>query len=43
MTRAAGHATTIAVPANAGTYKLYVVDSQGTKSAESASLLRVRP
>jgi len=41
MTRAAGDATTIAVPAAAGTYKLFVVDSHGQKLGESAALLRV--
>jgi hypothetical protein len=42
MTRAAGEATSIGVPANAGTYKLFIVDSQGSKAGESAALLRVR-
>ena len=41
MTKASGTATSIAVPANAGTYKLHVVDAQGTKLGESAALLRV--
>jgi hypothetical protein len=41
MTKAAGTATSIAVPTTAGTYKLFVVDSQGKKSAESSALLRV--
>jgi hypothetical protein len=41
MTKAAGNATSIAVPTTAGTYKLSVVDSQGKKLGESASLLRV--
>ena len=41
MTKAAGTATSIAVPANAGTYKLHVVDAQGNKVGESAALLRV--
>jgi hypothetical protein len=41
MTRAAGDATSIAVPANAGTYKLFVVDSQGQTLGESEALLRV--
>jgi hypothetical protein len=41
MTRAAGDATSIAVPATAGTYRLFVVDSQGTTLGESAALLRV--
>ena len=31
MTKAAGNATSIAVPASAGTYKLSIVDAQGTK------------
>jgi hypothetical protein len=42
MTRAAGEATSIGVPANAGTYKLFIVNSQGSKAGESAALLRVR-
>ena len=41
MTKAAGTATSIAVPANAGTYKLHVVDTVGNKIGESAALLRV--
>ena len=41
MTKAAGDATSIAVPANAGTYKLHIVDAQGNKIGESAALLRV--
>src|ERR1017187_54086 len=41
MTKAAGTATSIAVPTTAGTYKLFVVDSQGKKLGESAALLRV--
>ena len=41
MTKAAGTATSIAVPTTAGTYKLFVIDSQSKKSAESQSLLRV--
>jgi len=41
MTKAAGTATSIAVPATAGSYKLFVVDSQGKKLGESSSLLRV--
>jgi hypothetical protein len=41
MTKAAGDATSIAVPVNAGTYKLCVVNSQGVKLGESAALLRV--
>ena len=42
MTKAPGDATSIAVPASAGTYKLYVVDAQGTTLGESAAQLRVR-
>jgi hypothetical protein len=42
MTQAAGDATTIAVPSSAGTYKLSVVDSSGTKVGESAALVRVK-
>jgi hypothetical protein len=41
MTRAAGTATSIAVPTTAGTYKLHVVDAQGRKAGESAAILRV--
>jgi hypothetical protein len=41
MTKAAGDATSIAVPATAGSYKLCVVSSQGTKVGESVALLRV--
>ena len=41
MTKASGTATSIAVPANAGTYKLHVVDGQGAKLGESAAVLRV--
>ncbi|GAA1033819.1 hypothetical protein GCM10009557_36750 [Virgisporangium ochraceum] len=40
MTTADGTATTIAVPATAGDYRLYVVDAQGNRSAESTSLVR---
>ncbi|MGA5307853.1 RICIN domain-containing protein [Micromonospora taraxaci] len=40
MTRAAGNATTIAVPATQGEYRLYVVDAQGNRSAESTSIVR---
>ncbi|MEU4833726.1 lectin [Streptosporangium sp. NPDC023615] len=40
MTRASGTATSIAVPASAGEYRLYVVDAQGNRSAESKSLVR---
>jgi len=42
MTKAAGNATSLAVPAAAGAYKLFVVDSQGHKVGESAAQLRVR-
>jgi hypothetical protein len=41
MTRASGTATTIAAPATAGTYKLCLVNSSGTKIGESSALLRV--
>jgi hypothetical protein len=41
MTRASGTATSIALPANAGTYKLHVVDAQGRKLGESAAVLRL--
>ncbi|HBF38195.1 MAG TPA: carbohydrate-binding protein [Firmicutes bacterium] len=41
MTTAAGNATSISAPVTSGTYKLYVVNSQGTKMGESAALLRV--
>jgi membrane carboxypeptidase/penicillin-binding protein PbpC len=41
MTKAAGTATSIAVPTTAGSYKLFVVDSQGKKLGESTALLRV--
>ena len=41
MTKAAGTATSIAVPTTAGIYKLFVVDSQGKKLGESTALLRV--
>ncbi|QKW15156.1 RICIN domain-containing protein [Verrucosispora sp. NA02020] len=40
MTRADGTATTIAVPTTSGDYRLYVVDAQGNRSAESTSLVR---
>jgi hypothetical protein len=42
MTKAAGTATSVAVPTNTGTYKLSVVDSTGKKLGESAALLRVQ-
>jgi hypothetical protein len=41
MTKAAGTATSIAVPTTAGTYKLHVLDATGNKLGESAALLRV--
>jgi hypothetical protein len=40
MTRADGVATSIAVPTAGGNYRLYVVDAQGNRSAESRSLVR---
>ncbi|MEU5552271.1 ricin-type beta-trefoil lectin domain protein [Micromonospora sp. NPDC047793] len=40
MTRADGTATAIAVPVTSGDYRLYVVDAQGNRSAESTSLVR---
>jgi hypothetical protein len=42
MTRAPGNATSIAVPANPGTYKLSIVDSGGNKLGESLAQLRVK-
>ena len=42
MTQAAGTATSIVVPANAGSYKLIVVDSTGKKLGESSALLRAQ-
>ena len=42
MTKAAGNATSIAVPTSAGTYKLSVLDAQGTKAGESAAQLKVK-
>ncbi len=42
MTKAAGTATSIIAPNNSGTYKLFVVDSQGNKLGESSALLRVK-
>jgi len=42
MTKAAGDATTIPVPTSAGSYKLSIVDAQGTKKGESAAQLRVK-
>jgi len=41
MTKAAGDATSIIAPYTAGTYKLYIVNSQGVKIGESESILRV--
>ncbi|MFF5052253.1 ricin-type beta-trefoil lectin domain protein [Micromonospora sp. NPDC000663] len=40
MTRASGTATTIAVPASQGEYRLYVLDAQGNRSAESTAIVR---
>jgi hypothetical protein len=40
MTSANGTATSIAVPTSTGDYRLYVVDAQGSRSAESTSLVR---
>ncbi len=40
MTRAGGTATSIAVPTSNGEYRLFVVDAQGNRSAESKSLVR---
>jgi hypothetical protein len=40
MTRTDGAATSIAVPATAGEYRLFVVDAQGVRSAESKSIVR---
>jgi hypothetical protein len=42
MTKSAGDQTTIVVPTSAGTYKLSIVDSHGSKSSESSALLRVK-
>ncbi len=41
MTKAAGDATSIAVPTTPGNYKLFIVDGQGKKIGESSALLRV--
>ncbi|MBN1171832.1 MAG: right-handed parallel beta-helix repeat-containing protein, partial [Micromonosporaceae bacterium] len=41
MTSATGDATSLAVPATAGSYKLFVLDSQGQKVGESDAQLRV--
>lgn len=40
MTRATGTATSIAVPTSQGEYRLYVVDAQGNRSAESTAIVR---
>jgi hypothetical protein len=40
MTRADGSATSIAVPTTQGQYRLYVLDAQGNRSAESQSIVR---
>jgi len=40
MTTADGAATSIAVPASPGDYRLFVVDAQGNRSAESRSIVR---
>ncbi|MDG4785310.1 RICIN domain-containing protein [Micromonospora sp. WMMD1102] len=40
MTSASGTATSIAVPTAAGEYRLYVLDAQGNRSAESRSIVR---
>ena len=42
MTKAAGDATSIAIPVSAGSYKLSIVSAQGNQLAESAALLRVK-
>ncbi|MGO4273625.1 CBM35 domain-containing protein, partial [Paenibacillus sp. TAF58] len=41
MKKASGTAVSIAVPQTSGTYKLYIVDSQGNRSAESVYVVRV--
>jgi hypothetical protein len=41
MTKAAGNATSIIAPYVAGTYKLYILNSQGVKIGESKAILRV--
>lgn len=41
MTKAAGDDTSITVPYTAGTYKLFVVNSQGEKLGESTAILRL--
>ncbi|MEU7867275.1 RICIN domain-containing protein [Dactylosporangium sp. NPDC049140] len=40
MTRAGGTATSIAVPTSPGEYRLFVVDAQGNRSAESKWIVR---
>jgi hypothetical protein len=40
MTRADGTATAIAVPTSSGDYRLYVLDAQGNRSAQSRSIVR---
>ncbi|MGX7670412.1 RICIN domain-containing protein [Plantactinospora sp. DSM 117369] len=40
MTSAGGTATSIAVPTSPGDYRLYVLDAQGNRSAESKSIVR---
>jgi len=40
MTRADGTATSVAVPTSPGDYRLYVLDAQGIRSAESKSIVR---
>ncbi|MFF3854220.1 ricin-type beta-trefoil lectin domain protein [Micromonospora sp. NPDC002575] len=40
MTRAGGTATSIAVPTTQGEYRLFVLDAQGNRSAESSSIVR---
>ncbi len=42
MTKAAGGATSLAAPSAAGTYKLVLVDAQGTALGESSAQLRVK-
>ena len=42
MTKAPGDATSIPIPANAGTYTLSIVDSQGKKLGESSAFLRLK-
>ena len=41
MTKGAGDATSITIPYTAGTYKLFVVNSQGVKLGESTAILRL--